>query len=103
MKSLGSFGMHLVFPPKQVIRFGEELYDYRGRAHDKNRRHVFEADDRLRVDFSDEQVMDLQRRSMLEILGHAEAASARLVSAGRKPLPNLDSASPAEQGHSVLP
>ncbi len=97
MKSLGAFNVHMVFPPKQVIRFEGQLYDYRGRARDKQRRHIFEADNRLRVDFSDSEIMDLQHHGKIEILGQAEAESARLVAEGKKPLPNFDSASPADR------
>ena len=97
MKALGSHNVHLIFPPKQVIRFEGNLYEYRGRARDRQRRHLFEADDALRIDFSDHEIMELQHKEKLEILGHAEAESARLMSEGRRPLPNFDTASSEEK------
>lgn len=99
MKSLGSHNVHLIFPHKQVIRFEGSLYEYRGRARDKQRRHLFEADDGLRVDFSDHEIMGLQHKEKLEILGRAEAESARLVAEGGRPLPNFDTAAPEERAH----
>ena len=72
MISLGQTTVNLNFPPTQVIRVDGQLYDYRGRARDKQR-GCFEADNRLRVDFSDREILSLQHERKLEILGHAEA------------------------------
>ena len=97
MISLGQTTVDLNFPPTQVIRVDGQLYDYRGRARDKQRRHIFEADNRLRVDFSDREILSLQHERKLEILGHAEAESARLVGEKRKPRPNFNSATPEDR------
>lgn len=97
MKSLSPTGVRLVFPPMQVIRYEGQLYDYRGRARDRQRRHIFEADDKLRVDFADDELLGLQHEQKLEVLGRAEAESVRLVADGRKPRPNFDSATPEER------
>ncbi len=97
MRSLGHSRVNLTFPPGQVIRFESQLYEYRGRARDRQRRHIFEADDRLRADFSDSEILELQHARKLEILGRAEAESVRLVADGRKPRPNFDSATPEER------
>ena len=97
MKSIGPSTIHLVFPPKQVVRFEGQLYDHRGRARDRQRKHIFEADDGLRIHYSDAEILQLQHERKLEILGRAEAESARLVAEGRKPRPNFDSAMPEEK------
>ena len=97
MKSLGASAVHLVFPPAQVIRFDSALYEYRGRARDRQRRHIFEADNKLRIDFSDGEILEFQHDRKLEILGRAEAESLGLVAGGRKPRPNFDSATPEER------
>lgn len=97
MKALGRYAVHLVFAPTQTIRYEGELYQYRGRASDKKRRHIFEADSKLRVQFTDREILDLQQEEKLEILGRAEAESARLVADGLKPLRNFDIATDAEK------
>lgn len=97
MKALGNLPVQLVLAPRQTIRYEGELYECRGRAHDKRRHLIFEADNQFRVQFTDHEILQLQKDERLEILGRADAESARLVADGRKPLRNFDSATAAEK------
>lgn len=71
--------------PEATIEFGGKLYTYRGRARDRERRHVFLGDDGLTRDFADNEIVRL-----LEERGSNETAVFRWVKAAE--LANLKAA-----------
>ena len=59
MSALAPWSAPVNIVPDTTIQYGGKLYTYRGRARDREHRHVFLADDGLSRDFADDEIVRL--------------------------------------------
>ena len=95
--ALGRSTVKLLLDPEQAITFGGEVWTFRGRASDRERRLMFDRKDGLVRDFSDRELLKFQSEGKLRFLSLAEKEAFARKHPGNRPRETLDTCDKANK------
>jgi len=84
--------LKVAFPRKKVALMGTRILRYRGRARDRERRHILACEDGLQEELTDAELLEKQQSGELRVMSLREAEALQ----GQRPLVISDIASPED-------